>query len=662
MVNHNFERMFRIIRSCVLFILLLLPGGILHAQIPKVQAPSKRSVADLQALPDDTMKVLYFNRVGWDTAFYNLSLGIEYAQEGLKVAKRIDYTLGKIICLNTLGATYNDMGEFDEAIAAHTEGLKYAEEYGDSRRTGTALMNMSLVYSSMGDTVSARNTLQKAVDEYEKADYKKGLSVAYINLGSLYMRTGFSDEAKHYFSLARDLGVEMGLAEVESHAWSALGVVYSRTGLTDSADYCMERAWAMIDTMDNEYLYAQVMSNQIGIYLERKQYDKALVSMRECLNIFSRIGVREEVVDLYSNMSELFREQQHYDSALLYWKKYMSLRDSIVNEDVLNHQNNITAKFENDKQKQQIELLAQKADTRQWFLGAIIIAFVMLVFLVTMLFMRNRFRKKTNLETARQSQEIEEQNVNITDSINYASRIQNAVVPSPEQLTRHFKDAFVLSRPKDIVSGDFWWCSELDGKFYLAGADSTGHGVPGGFMSMLGSVFLFELITERKVSTPSEILNQLREKVISALSRGGTQNSGLKDGMDIVICTFSADQKKLEFACAMNPLWVIRKNSIIEYRADKFPVGEYHGDTQSFSLQEHACEAGDMIYIFSDGYADQFGGPNGKKLKYKQLRDILCQIAELSCKEQQRILNDKFLEWMGSHEQVDDVLVIGIRI
>lgn len=652
-------------RCLLLFTLCLFSFSSLQLRAQtkhRVEAPSKRSVADLQALPDDTMKVLYFNRVGWDTAYYNLALGLEYAQEGLKVAKKLNYTKGIIICLNTLGATYNDMGEFDDALAAHMEALDYCEEFGSPERTGTCLMNMSLVYSSMKDTANSRKTLERAVKIYEDGNFEKGLSVAYINLGALYLDGGLLEEAKVCFEKSQQLAAKMHVPLTEAHSWSSLAVANAQLGFIEEAHDCISRAMSMVDTLDDAYTKAQILSNEAIVYAVEGSWKKAEQSYRRSLVIFSEIGVREEVSELYEGMSQAYSELGQYDSSLLYWKKYMSLRDSLVNEDVLHHQRNLEAKNESEKSKQQIELLTRKSDTREWFLIVIIVVFITLVFLVVMLYKRNRFRKETNKETALQSRLIEEKNQSITDSINYASRIQDAVVPSIEQLTRNFKDAFVLSRPKDIVSGDFWWCSEHNGEFFLAGADSTGHGVPGGFMSMLGSVFLFEIITERKVFSPAEILNQLRDKVISALNRSGGQNSGLKDGMDMVMCSFTSDRKKLHFACAMNPLWVIRKNTIIEYRANKFPVGEYVGDVLPFTLLEHDCEDGDMIYIFSDGYADQFGGPNGKKLKYKQLRDTLCEVASLNCQDQQRILNDRFLEWKGSHEQVDDVLVIGIRI
>lgn len=650
----------RIFVLCCL--LVIFTGSNLHAQMPKVLAPAKRSIAELQALPDDTMKVLYFNRVAWDTAYYNLTLGVEYSLEGLKVAKRIKYDLGTIMLLNTLGATYNDMGEYDEALAAHMEGLEYCKKYKDPRRTGTCLMNMSLVYSSIGDSANAKITLEKAVAEYESINYERGLSAVYINLGSLYMRTNYFDKAKECFRKSQALADKMDVALIEAHSWSALAVCFGHEKNVDSADYCMRRAHAIADTLDDAYTMAQVMSNNAATYMYRGDYVNAERCYRICMNNFAKIGVREEVVDLYHHFSDLYTLTNKTDSALHYWKKYMLLRDSLVNEDVLNHQRNLEAKYESEQRKQEIELETKKGDTRQWFLWAIVVAFVVLVFLVVMLFRRNQFRKKLNAETTRQNSLIEEKNRNITDSISYASRIQEAVIPSVTQLTNNFKDAFVLSRPKDIVSGDFWWCGERTDGFFLAGADSTGHGVPGGFMSMLGSVFLFEIVTEGKVYSPAEILNQLRAKVISALKRSGAVNSSLKDGMDMVMCNFSPDRKKLQFSCAMNPLWVIRGNSMIEYRADKFPVGEYLEEVKPFTLLEHTCEPGDMIYIFSDGYADQFGGPDGKKLKYKQLRDILSSIADLTCNEQEKILNERFQKWKGAHEQVDDVLVIGIRI
>src|ERR1044071_3539686 len=177
----------RFSRNMLCCLILLLVSGASHAQ-DKVVPPAKRSIEDLQALPDDTMKVLYFFRVGWDTAYTNLALGMDYLQEGLKLAKKINYLRGKAMCCNGIGATYNDMGEYDKALDAHLEGLGYCLQLGDPRRTGVSYMNTSLVYSSMGDSANARINLEKSVKIFEDANYENGLSVVYINLGSMYMR------------------------------------------------------------------------------------------------------------------------------------------------------------------------------------------------------------------------------------------------------------------------------------------------------------------------------------------------------------------------------------------------------------------------------------------------------------------------------------------
>jgi len=635
--------------------------AVVHAQPNTVVPPSKRSIEDLQKLPDDTTKVLYFQKIGWDTAYTNLALGLEYAQEGLEIARRLKWDRGIVLCLNAIGTSYNDLGEYDEALKAHMEGLAIGEKNNMRDRVATSLMNISLVYNSIGDKSSSILYLDSAVTVFESINNQRGLGIAYINLGTTAFEADMTHKAYVNFEKARDLGEKIGNPQVLAHGWSGMAICEADSGSKELAVQYINTALQVADSLD-VYDKAKIEANAATMYREIEDFVNAEKYYRMSMSIFREVGVREELVNFYRSLSEIFEKTGRTDSALMYFKMHMALKDSLVNEQVLSNKSNLEAKNESDKRQQELELETKKAATQKWLLWAIVVAFVVLVFLVVMLYRRNLFRKKLNAETTRQNALIEEKNRNITDSISYASRIQEAVIPSVAQLKNNFKDAFVLSKPKDIVSGDFWWCSERSDGFFLAGADSTGHGVPGGFMSMLGSVFLFEIVTEGKVSSPAEILNQLRDKVISALKRSGGVHSSLKDGMDMVMCNFSPDRKKLQFACAMNPLWVIRGNSVIEYRADKFPVGEYLDEVKPFTLLEHTCEPGDMIYIFSDGYADQFGGPDGKKLKYKQLRDILCAVADLPCSEQERMLNERFAEWQGVHEQVDDVLIMGIRI
>jgi serine phosphatase RsbU (regulator of sigma subunit) len=229
------------------------------------------------------------------------------------------------------------------------------------------------------------------------------------------------------------------------------------------------------------------------------------------------------------------------------------------------------------------------------------------------------------------------------------------------------KPFFILYRPKDIVSGDFYFAlahktaGRENERFYLCTADCTGHGVPGAFMSMLNISYLNEAIIERNISKPNEILDHIRSEIITSLNPEGSEEES-KDGMDCSLCAYDFKKMEMEFSAANNPVWIVRDKTVIECKPDKMPVGKYHDTMNPFTFNKVDIKKGDVVYTFTDGYADQFGGPKGKKFKYKQLEELLLSIHEKDMDEQKKILNDKFENWKGNLEQVDDVLVIGIKI
>ena len=267
---------------------------------------------------------------------------------------------------------------------------------------------------------------------------------------------------------------------------------------------------------------------------------------------------------------------------------------------------------------------------------------------------------------------IEEKNREITDSINYAKGIQQAILPSVNELKNYFPDSFIYFHPKDIVSGDFFWFVKKENDLLIAAVDCTGHGVPGALMSMLGQSFLNEIVNEKGLVQPDEILFLLREKVIQALrkkSESEESTSPAKDGMDIALCRIrnfhpaGTGTVSLQFAGAFNSAWVIRNGACIETGADKFPVGIFLDETpKKFTLREMPLLPGDSLYLFTDGYADQFGGPKGKKFKYRQFQEILIASQNKIMQEQEKMLGEKMKNWRGNLEQVDDMLVIGLKI
>lgn len=271
---------------------------------------------------------------------------------------------------------------------------------------------------------------------------------------------------------------------------------------------------------------------------------------------------------------------------------------------------------------------------------------------------KERIARKIEL----QKEELTVKNKNITDSINYARRIQLAMMPSKKMFSSLFPDSFVLHMPKDIVSGDFYWVNKVDDKVFFSAIDCTGHGVPGAFMSIIG-VELFRRITEvDKTSTPAEVLNSLSRNFERVF--GEIDEMKLRDGMDLAFCTVNEDHTSLEYAGAFNPLYIIRDSSIMEIKGDRHSVGVYEDDDMVRSFNNHVIPLmdGDTIYIFTDGFADQFGGPEGKKYKYRRFRHLLLALHQLPMEKQKEFLRKNIMEWKGDLDQVDDIMVMGIKI
>ena len=358
------------------------------------------------------------------------------------------------------------------------------------------------------------------------------------------------------------------------------------------------------------------------------------------------------------------------------------MNDSLNGAMAINSLNELQTKYETEKKELQIKNQSLEIDDqeKQNKQKSLIILFGTLAlvgtgFFAAIAFINYRKVKKSNIIIENQKQEVELKNEEIThqkelveekqkeiiDSINYAKRIQQAVLTGEDIWNKISKEHFILFKPKDIVSGDFYWAYNTpNGRSVFALADCTGHGVPGGFMSMLGNSFLNEIVVENKIFKANEILNKLRSKVIAALEQKGQTEQ--KDGMDIALCVWNKLDNTLEFTGANNPLWILRGREIIEYKADKMPIGTYLEIEKTFTSTTIQLQQGDVLYLSTDGYADQFGGPKGKKLKYKTLLDLLVNNSQEQMSVQKNKLEEAFMTWKNKQDQVDDVAIIGIRI
>jgi serine phosphatase RsbU (regulator of sigma subunit) len=265
------------------------------------------------------------------------------------------------------------------------------------------------------------------------------------------------------------------------------------------------------------------------------------------------------------------------------------------------------------------------------------------------------------VEISVKNKELELKNKNITDSIKYAKRIQEALLPDKEYLKTVLTNYFVLYAPRDIISGDYYWATKIGDWSIVAVVDCTGHGVPGAFMSMLGITLLDEIVNKKNIIQANLILDEMREAVINSLKQKGVRGEA-QDGMDIALCCINTKTWEMQFAGAYNPCYVIRNGEMIKFKADRMPIGIYYKKTKDFSLQNFQLKDNDIIYLFTDGYIDQFGYLKGEKFMSKNFKNLLLEIYQKPMDKQRRSLEENFINWKGKLDQVDDILVLGIRI
>ncbi|MFI5204151.1 MAG: PP2C family protein-serine/threonine phosphatase [Flavobacteriales bacterium] len=308
-----------------------------------------------------------------------------------------------------------------------------------------------------------------------------------------------------------------------------------------------------------------------------------------------------------------------------------------------------------------------RSEKKKQLIVIVLVSCVLVVVIVFAVFISRNLRttRKQKVIIEEQKAIVEEKHKEITDSINYAERIQRSFLATKEMLDKNLSpnntdNYFVLFKPRDVVSGDFYWATALpNGDFMYVTADSTGHGVPGAIMSILNISSLEKAV--EKYTNPHEILNTTRQIIIDRLKKDGSTQGG-KDGMDCSLVILDKNRKQLRYSASNNPLWIMRNQQLIEFAFDKMPVGRHDSEHVSFTSHNVELQPGDVIYTFTDGLPDQFGGPKGKKFKYTRLKEVLAHISTLPMRQQQQELQNELVQWMGILEQIDDVCVIGVRI
>ncbi len=616
------------------------------------------------------------------------SMGVNYKNEAkydsanfchnaaLVIFKQLNRKADISRVLNNLGIVQKELGNFNEALNYYIESLKLLDEKKDKKAIARTNMNIGIIYRKLGNTDKAMEYQLITQKLFAELKDNSGLSRVYANIGNLYSDKKEFKKALDYYldakKLKEGLGDKLDIATIDQ----SIGGIYSQTGDYKKAIEYEEGALKIYKEVNDQDGYAAALRAIGANYMEQKNYGKALNYMLESLDLSKKLGTKNEIKETYLEIAKTYKALGQFDKAFEYLDKYGELKDSILNQNMLTQINELDGKYQNEKKQKQIELL-QKNEAIQdlelkrrniliyWAVG---VGIIILVF--AMVSYKNfRIKKKTNLVLERRNHEIqtqkaviEEKNKDILDSIRYAKRLQDAILPPQSLIHSHLPESFVLYKPKDIVSGDFYWVEPVGTKILFAAVDCTGHGVPGAIMSLIGHNLLNTIVKEKNILQPAAILNELLLDLMDALHQK-TDDPTANDGMDIALCLFDKENMQLEYAGAFCPLLLVRDNELIEIKANKFSVGrQAYESKETFTNHSYKLLPGDAIYIFSDGYADQFGGEKGKKMMRKNQNKILLGNMKLSMAEQHHKLDRHFSRWKGQLEQVDDILIIGVRV
>jgi len=619
--------------------------------------------------PDSRAKILKLNEASenaWEIGNYKQGLSIAFQSQ--KSAQKINFKKGEAYALNNIGIIYDYLGQYAEALENYFKALPLQKQINDQEGLAYTYNNIGLIYSNQKNFDKALTYYSLAIKIRKENNDLRGLSSLYNNVGIVQMNQEKYEEAlkSYQASITIDslIKEEYGI----SASYSNVGLIYLDLKDYPSSLFYFEKALNLRIKLNDKQGIANSYYNIGTLYIKQKKLTEAINMLRKGLDIGLEIGAKDLIQYSYQQLHLIYSEQKNYLKALECYKKYIVFRDSITNE--LNTKKQTEAEmqfsFDQEKAKEKLKqekeklMIEQEKKQQTYLVWTLVFILVLAVIFSMFLNKRRKIEKEQKHIIEEQKSLVEIKNREILDSITYAKRIQSAILPQDKIVKEYLAESFILYKPKDIVAGDFYWIEPFGEEIIFAVADCTGHGVPGALVSIVCHNALNRSVREFKLKSPSDILNKTRELIISEFQKS---DELVNDGMDISICKLNLTTHLLDWAGANSPLWISKpgQNELIELKPSKQPIGQFTSYLP-FHTTTIQLEKSDIIYLFSDGYADQFGGENGKKMKSKQMKELFISIKDQTMTDQRIAIDSFFEEWKSKLEQLDDVCVIGIRI
>jgi serine phosphatase RsbU (regulator of sigma subunit) len=613
----------------------------------------------------------------------NYAISLDYYFKALKIRESLKEKKAICAALGNIAVVYSNQANYPQALDYYLKSLKISEELGNNNLVAQNLGNIGIIYYEQKNYPKALDYYSKALKMDEESKDEIGITANLASLGIVYCDMGEYNKALDYDFKVLKKDEELGNTDRIASHLANIGIIYDEQGNKAmsiqnivKADSLFEKALSyyfkalkIAETLGDKSIIATDLGNIGTIFVKIKKTAEAEKYLQKALTISTEINALDLIKSHQNSLSELYERMNQPAKALEHYKKYIEARDSLFNEDntkkivrsEMNFEFEKKQAIEKEEQEKQNAIAQQEKQKQKIIL--ILVSFFLLIVIVFASFMFSRWRI-----TQKQKLVIEKQKEKIVDSITYAQLIQQSILLEESEIQKYLPECFICFQPKDIVSGDFYWCSKINDKIILAAVDCNGHGVPGAFMSMIGNTLLNQIVNEKQITKPSEILKLLNQEVIESLHQ--SKNGALsKDGMAIALCSIDYKNNQLEYAGAENPLYILANNEITVVNADSHGIGsgglvakKKHTSSTEYMNHIITMEKGMSIFLFSDGYMDQFGGNERKKFGIQKFKELLLNNQHLTMQKQKELIAKAHQDWKGSATQTDDILVIGLKL
>lgn len=701
------------------FIFLIIFPLFLKAEVNTID-----SLKTLVRTSTDSSVLRYLNELA--SGYFKISeydSALVYSRQSISLQSKFNYPMQRLASYSLLASSFYRKADFKASLEVSLTGLELAEKLNSFSNKYFFIANIGTVYHQMHKQELSMNYFLKALSLVEPEKDTLRIGEIYTNIATLYIdnnnyplalisaRKGLSALLSKYKTTPNQVNIR-----TLSNAYSEVGVVLaymyknkigSKSLLDSSVLYFSEALKLIRKLKDEKRLLSSLLINTSDICNTLGDYHKAIDLLMEALEVSKNESYVYQIVikinlgdtyrglnnhalsiqylqnaialskqyhaeDLLSeanlSLSKTYEKIGRYNEAFLTYKNYSRYKDSLLSVQSSNEISNAITKYETDKNEAEIQILTKDSELQQDEINnqntvknVVLLGLVFILLLSFLLLGRYRLTKRLNSELDRTNTLINKTNRIIMDSISYAERIQRLIMPGFEDIRRRFSDSFLLYLPKDIIGGDLYWFGKDRNTFLIAAVDCTGHGVPGAMLSMVAYNLLNRSVKPGATSDAAAIITNVKKGLENFVAQS-IDKTEVRDGMDMVVCSIDTNTFELSFAGAQNSVYIVRNNELNELKGESVSMGDAAFANHVFTPHKMQLQKGDWIYWFTDGYADQKGGPKNKKFYYKPFQDLIVQINQLNGAEQKQKLNEVFQNWKGSFEQLDDVLILGIKI